>query len=103
MWALVQRESLELLNFTIPLNESHLGAILSTVVDEIASEEAAPTLSCTVSSDGETRRLSAFPIRSRSQAAPKTLSNDADRLRKCLARFGLEFSSIHARVPVSTR
>jgi transcriptional regulatory protein RtcR len=34
--------------------------------------------------------------------ARKSLSNDADRLRKYLARFGLEFSSIHAHAQVST-
>ena len=45
-------------NFTIPLNESHLGAFLWTVVDEISSEEAAPTLSAQSVVDGETRRLS---------------------------------------------
>ena len=47
------------LNFTIPLNESHLGAILWTVVDESPQKKLLPQLSAQSVVDGETRRLSA--------------------------------------------
>jgi len=67
------------LNFTIPLNESHLGAILWTVVDEISSEEAAPTLSAqsvVMERRGDSLRLGTNQMCS---SRTRTLDNSSSR------------------------